>query len=45
MIGPLACKTVQNFVLDVAARTPAPGGGSVSALVGALVPFLSSRVA
>lgn len=34
---PLLDITVTNFVKQVRARTPAPGGGSVAALVGALV--------
>jgi len=34
--GLLINKTVKDFVRSVGARTPAPGGGSVSALVGAL---------
>ena len=35
--GPLAKQSIKDFVRNVAARTPAPGGGSVSALLGALV--------
>ncbi len=35
--GALATQTVKEFVMNVAARSPAPGGGSVSALLGALV--------
>ena len=35
--GPLIKSTVKEFVSSVAARTSAPGGGSVSALVAALV--------
>jgi glutamate formiminotransferase/formiminotetrahydrofolate cyclodeaminase len=35
--GNLARQTVKEFVMNVAARSPAPGGGSVSALLGALV--------
>lgn len=37
--GPLASKSVKDFVLGVAERSAAPGGGSVSALLGALVRF------
>lgn len=33
----LVRQPVRQFVRDVAARTSAPGGGSVSALVGSLV--------
>ena len=39
--GPLITSTVKEFVMSVAARTSAPGGGSVSALVAALVSFLN----
>lgn len=35
-IGPLISLTVKTFVETVAARSPAPGGGSVAALLGAL---------
>ena len=35
--GPLIKSTVKEFVASVAARTSAPGGGSVSALVAAMV--------
>ena len=35
--GALAKLSVKEFVRSVAARSPAPGGGSVSALLGALV--------
>ncbi|XP_040575224.1 formimidoyltransferase-cyclodeaminase [Lepeophtheirus salmonis] len=34
--GPLASLSVKDFILTVGARTPTPGGGSVSAVVGAL---------
>ena len=40
--GPLASLSARDFVLSVGARTPAPGGGSVAALVGALVRSHSS---
>ncbi|XP_013789948.1 formimidoyltransferase-cyclodeaminase-like, partial [Limulus polyphemus] len=36
-VGPLAKKTVQDFVEAVAARSPAPGGGSVAAAVATMV--------
>ncbi|KAG8224760.1 hypothetical protein J437_LFUL005329 [Ladona fulva] len=41
---PLLSLTAENFVQSVAARTPAPGGGSVSALVGALGAALATMV-
>ena len=37
--GPLAAMSTGEFVRSVAARSSAPGGGSVSALIGALVRF------
>ena len=40
----LASKTVSDFILSVGDRTPAPGGGSVSALLSALGCGLSSMV-
>jgi len=42
--GPLASLTVKDFILSVGARTPAPGGGSVSAVVGALGAGLAAMV-
>lgn len=36
-VGPLAKLSVEKFVLNVGARTSAPGGGSVAALLAALV--------
>lgn len=42
--GLLINKTVKDFVRSVGARTPAPGGGSVSALVGALGCGLAAMV-
>ena len=43
--GALARKTVREFVEAVGARTPAPGGGSVAALMGALGAALGAMVA
>lgn len=43
-VGPLARLTVERFVLSVGARTSAPGGGSVSALLAALGCGLSTMV-
>lgn len=40
----LATKTVNEFIEEVASILPAPGGGSVSALVGSLGAALSSMV-
>lgn len=40
----LATKTVNEFIEEVASILPAPGGGSVSALVGSLGVALSSMV-
>lgn len=37
--GKLAQSRVDQFIRNVAARTPAPGGGSVAATVAALVRF------
>jgi glutamate formiminotransferase/formiminotetrahydrofolate cyclodeaminase len=42
--APLASSTVSGFVAKVGARTPAPGGGSVSALVAALGAALGTMV-
>ena len=36
-VGPLARLSVEKFVLSVGARTSAPGGGSVAALLAGLV--------
>jgi len=41
----LADRTVRDFVEDTASESPAPGGGSVSALVGALGAALGTMVA
>jgi glutamate formiminotransferase/formiminotetrahydrofolate cyclodeaminase len=41
---PLASSPVRDFVRSVGARTPAPGGGSVSALVAALGAALGTMV-
>lgn len=35
--SPLASLSLQQFVRSVGARTPAPGGGSVSAAIAAMV--------
>ena len=35
--GPLQAMELRDFVLAVGARTPAPGGGAVAALVASLV--------
>jgi len=35
--GPLASMDVKEFILNVGARSPTPGGGSVAALTAALV--------
>ena len=43
--GPLAGKTVSEFVDEVSRDTPAPGGGSIAALAGALAAALASMVA
>ncbi|NJD09285.1 MAG: glutamate formimidoyltransferase [Gemmatimonadetes bacterium] len=42
--GPLASMSVRDFVAAVGARTSAPGGGSVSALMGALGAALGAMV-
>ncbi|HUG55196.1 MAG TPA: glutamate formimidoyltransferase [Vicinamibacteria bacterium] len=42
--APLASMSVRAFVEEVGARTPAPGGGSVSALVAALGAALGTMV-
>ncbi|KAM9700179.1 LOW QUALITY PROTEIN: formimidoyltransferase-cyclodeaminase-like, partial [Menidia menidia] len=42
--GRLASLTLQQFVQSVAARTPAPGGGSVSAAIAALGAALGAMV-
>jgi glutamate formiminotransferase/formiminotetrahydrofolate cyclodeaminase len=42
--GPLLQKSVREFVAAVAARTSAPGGGSVAALMGALGAALGAMV-
>jgi hypothetical protein len=39
--GPLARLPTESFVRAIAARTSAPGGGSVAALLGALVSYIS----
>lgn len=43
--GPLVQKTVVDFVDEVSRDTPAPGGGSIAALAGALGAALASMVA
>ena len=35
--GPLVSMEVKDFVMTVGARSPSPGGGSVSALVATMV--------
>jgi glutamate formiminotransferase/formiminotetrahydrofolate cyclodeaminase len=42
--GPLASSTVDGFLTNLASDSPAPGGGSVAALCGALGAALSSMV-
>jgi glutamate formiminotransferase/formiminotetrahydrofolate cyclodeaminase len=42
--GPLVSKTVADFVDEVSRDTPAPGGGSIAALAGALGSALASMV-
>ena len=42
--GPLAGSTVKEFLSELASSSPAPGGGSVAALSGALGAALSSMV-
>ncbi|KAG0712878.1 Formimidoyltransferase-cyclodeaminase [Chionoecetes opilio] len=43
-VGKLARASVEEFVKGVAARTPAPGGGSVAATVAALGSALGAMV-
>jgi glutamate formiminotransferase/formiminotetrahydrofolate cyclodeaminase len=43
--APLAAMKVRNFVDEVASESPAPGGGSVSALAGALGAAMAAMVA
>ncbi|XP_019636187.1 PREDICTED: formimidoyltransferase-cyclodeaminase-like [Branchiostoma belcheri] len=43
--GPLASTSVYNFIKNVGARSPAPGGGSVSACVAAMGAALGAMVA
>ena len=42
--GPLASLTIKGFLSELASSSPAPGGGSVAALAGALGTALSSMV-
>jgi len=42
--GPLASSTIDHFLSELASSSPAPGGGSVAALSGALGSALSSMV-
>jgi len=42
--GPLASLTIKGFLSETASNSPAPGGGSVAALSGALGAALSSMV-
>ncbi|MDH7517888.1 MAG: glutamate formimidoyltransferase [Candidatus Thermoplasmatota archaeon] len=42
--GPLASMSVKSFLSELASSSPAPGGGSVAALCGALGAALSSMV-
>ena len=42
--GPLASMKVNNFLSELASNSPAPGGGSVAALAGALGAALTSMV-
>ena len=42
--GPLASLTIKGFLSELASSSPAPGGGSVAALTGALGIALSSMV-
>lgn len=41
--GPLVSMDLRDFVMTVGARSPSPGGGSVSALIAALVSSLSNQ--
>jgi glutamate formiminotransferase/formiminotetrahydrofolate cyclodeaminase len=43
--GPLASMKIKEFLSELASKSPAPGGGSVAALSGALGAALSSMVA
>lgn len=43
--GPLASMKIKDFLSELASKSPAPGGGSVAALSGALGAALSSMVA
>ncbi len=43
--GPLVSGTMEAFVEDLSSNSPAPGGGSVSALAGSLAAALTSMVA
>jgi glutamate formiminotransferase/formiminotetrahydrofolate cyclodeaminase len=42
--GPLASSTINSFLSELASSSPAPGGGSVAALSGALAAALDSMV-
>jgi glutamate formiminotransferase/formiminotetrahydrofolate cyclodeaminase len=42
--GPLVSSTLKEFLTELASNSPAPGGGSVAALTGALGSALSSMV-
>ena len=42
--GPLVSSSVKGFLSELASKSPAPGGGSVAALTGALGSALSSMV-
>ena len=42
--GPLASSTISQFLSELASSSPAPGGGSVAALSGALAASLDSMV-
>ncbi|MFH1681184.1 MAG: glutamate formimidoyltransferase, partial [Candidatus Eisenbacteria bacterium] len=44
-MGPLASKTIVDFADEVSTESPAPGGGSVAALVGSLGAALAAMVA